>query len=412
MKIKVPTTLQELAMHLSKPIYLVGGFVRNSILFGGRDDTDIDICGSLTPDEIISQLHGIAETRDINPRIGTVLILYKDSAYEYTTFRSDSYPIGGQHCPSEVTFVNDITIDVKRRDFTVNAIYTEVLSGEVVDVVGGIEDIRNKLIRTVRSPMETFSEDGLRLLRLVRFACELGFEIEKSTWLGARESRKQLLDISGERKREELNKILNSDFKYSISGKPSYGLKLMAKLGLWENIDIFEPCMKAMDDKQSEFEILDKVSQGIRVEVLAILISGSYTDDTAERAFGAYGLRYPKNIVKNIRTAIDFVTNTLSGAELMLFIAKNRNYVKSLDKLSKVYDKGVDVLAIYNEMVEKHLPFELKELNVKEEDFIRFGVKARSRGMALNEIMLESYRQKKVLTEADKQLILTKFKEE
>lgn len=412
MKIKVPTTLQELAKHLSKPIYLVGGFVRNSILFGGKDDTDIDICGQLTPEEINEELKGIAETRDVNPRIGTVLILYEGNSYEYTTFRFDSYPIGGQHCPSEVTFVKDLAVDVKRRDFTVNAIYAEILSGEVVDIVGGISDIKNKLIRTVRSPMETFSEDGLRLLRLVRFACELGFDIEQSTWVGAKNSRNQLLDISGERKREELNKILNSDFKYSISGKPSYGLKLMSQLGLWENINVFEQCMKAMDDKQSEFDILDNVPKSIRLEVLAYLVAGSHPDDTAERVFGIYGLRYPKNIVKNIRTAIDFVNSNLNGAELMFFIAKNRHYVESLDALSKVYCKGVEVLQIYNEMVENNLPFEVKELNIEEDDFKKFNVKAKSRGKALNEIMLETYRQKRVLTEADKQLILTKFKED
>lgn len=412
MKIFIPTTLQELASHLSKPIYLVGGFVRNNILFGYQDDTDMDICGALTPDEIVCELSGIAEIKAVNPRIGTVLIKYKDGEFEYTTFRQDSYPVGGQHQPSEVVFVKDLSADVKRRDFTVNAVYAEVTTGEVIDLVSGLDDMKNKLIRTVRKPLETFSEDGLRLLRLVRFACELGFEIEAETERGAKESADQLLDISGERKREELNKIINSDLKYSVSGKPSYGLNLMAKLGLWRNVNVFEPILQAMEQKTSEYEFLDKVSKMIRLEVFAIILCGKEDFITTERVFGQCGLRYPKSIVKNIHTAIDFVNNPRANEDLMMFIAKNRHYVQSLDELSRAYGMGLNISGLYNEMINEGLPFEAKDLNITDDDFIRNGVKNKQRGLALNEILLETYRQKRNLEPNEKQAILSKYGEE
>lgn len=414
MKIFIPTTLQEIASHLSKPIYMVGGFVRNSIIFGYKDDTDMDICGALTPDEIALELSNVAEIKEINPRIGTVLIKYKDSEFEYTTFRQDSYPIGGQHRPNEVIFVRDIESDVKRRDFTVNALYAEVLSGEVKDIVNGLDDIKNKIIRTVRTPLETFSEDGLRLLRLVRFACELGFDIEEETERGAKQSAEQLLYISGERKREELNKILSSDFKYSLSGKPSYGFKLMSKLEFWRNINFFEPCWKDMETKEKEydFEIIDKVPKSIRLEVFSILVCGKENLNSVENVFGQYGLRYPKNVVKSIHTAIEFVSNPPKNEYLMQLIAKNRHYVQSLEELSKAYNLGLNVLELYEEMMKLSLPFEAKDLNITDNDFINFGVKNKQRGHALNEILLESYRQKRNLTLEEKQNILLKYKGE
>lgn len=411
MKIAIPTTLKELAKNLSAPIYMVGGFVRNSILFGIQDDTDMDVCGPLTPDEIVAELEGIAEIREVNPRIGTVLIKYKDSFFEYTTFRQDSYPIGGQHRPQEVTFVKSMASDVKRRDFTVNAVYVEALTGEVIDLVSGVDDMMKKQLKTVRSPLETFSEDGLRLLRLVRFACELGFDIEEETESGARESATQLLDISGERKREEFRRILYSDFKYSVSGKPSLGMKLLTKLNLWENVNFYEPCVKEGRKKDKEFELLDKVPKEIRLEVFAITLCGKENAKTIDGVFGQDGFRHPKTIVKNLLTAIDFVREERDEIGMMLFIAKNRHYVESLDELSKVYQMGWDIKGLYAEMQEKNLPFETKELGITDNDFIGFGVKNKERGKALDEILFETYRQKRILTLEEKQAILAKHRE-
>ena len=411
MKISIPTTLKELAANLSAPIYMVGGFVRNSILFGIQDDTDMDICGPLTPYEMVAELEGVAEIREVNPRIGTVLIKYKENFFEYTTFRQDSYPIGGQHRPQEVTFVKSMASDVKRRDFTVNAVYAEVLTGEVIDLVSGVDDMKNRLLRTVRSPLETFSEDGLRLLRLVRFACELGFDIEEETERGARESATQLLDISGERKREEFRKILNSDFKYHISGKPSRGMKLLTKLNLWENLNFYQPCLKEGAKKDSEFELLDKVPKNVRLEVFAITLCEKETAKTIESVFGQDGFRHPKSVVKNLLAAVDFVRNPRDEQELMTFISKNRNLVETFDELSEIYHMGWDIKSLHAEMVAKNLPFEVKELGISDNDFIKFKVKNKERGKALDEILSETYRQKRNLTLDEKQKILMKHSE-
>lgn len=194
--------------------YAVGGFVRNRLL--NLPVSDIDICSSLTPEQIISlcRRNGIR----VYPKglaYGTVEICWNGEKYEHTTFRSDTYPDGGAHHPDSVHFSTSLEEDAFRRDFSINAIYVNPLSGELIDPTGGIADLEKHLIRTTsKDPHQILRADGLRILRLIRFAGELGFDIDNETLAAAKELCNNLRSVSAERIASELNKILLCDVKY------------------------------------------------------------------------------------------------------------------------------------------------------------------------------------------------------
>jgi tRNA nucleotidyltransferase (CCA-adding enzyme) len=180
---------------------------------------------------------------------GTVQIMKEDPdlgsvGIEHTTFRGDTYREGGAHKPARVEFAGRLEEDAFRRDFTVNALYLDLLTGEITDPAGGLSDIKNKLIRaTSKDPREIMRSDGLRILRMVRFAAELRFAVEKNTLQAAKESIEGLKDISSERVRDELNKILLSDVRYygKGSGNPRAVMDALTALDAAGAFDIILP---------------------------------------------------------------------------------------------------------------------------------------------------------------------------
>lgn len=232
--------LAELVKKADATLYAVGGFVRNSLM--GLKTYDIDICSKLSPERVIELCK--KEGFRVVPKgidFGMVEIHIGSESFEHTTFRSDIYEEGGGHRPREVKYSNTIVEDAFRRDFTVNALYADILSGELIDPTGGMDNIINRQIRTTSlEPKEVLSDDGLRIMRLVRFAAELNFEIEEKTFETAKLLVSNLRDISSERIRDELNKILLSDIKYGERNKETvfHGLKLLDEIGA---LDIIFP---------------------------------------------------------------------------------------------------------------------------------------------------------------------------
>lgn len=182
--------------------YAVGGFVRNNLL--GIKAFDVDITTSATPDEMLEVFSGF-KVYKTGLKHGTLTVNAENENIEVTTFRVDGNYIDNRH-PENVEFVSDLSKDLKRRDFTVNAL---AYDGEnLVDLFGGQEDIKNKIIRAVGDPYERFSEDALRILRALRFASELDFEIEKTTAIAMCEKASLLKNVSVERIFSELSRIL------------------------------------------------------------------------------------------------------------------------------------------------------------------------------------------------------------
>ncbi|MBO4385356.1 MAG: CCA tRNA nucleotidyltransferase [Clostridia bacterium] len=221
-------------------LFVVGGRVRNALL--GLPVSDTDITSVLRPDEVTDIC--LAAGYKIVPKgiaFGMVEIHAGGKVYEHTTFRSDRYNEGGAHRPESVSFSDSPETDAFRRDFTVNALYADVLTGELVDPTGGMADLKNRLIRaTSADPRKILGDDGLRIMRLCRFAAELGFDIEENTLSAAKECSGLLRDISAERIREELDRILLSDVKYGLPAESSVlrGLGLLDEVGA---IDVILP---------------------------------------------------------------------------------------------------------------------------------------------------------------------------
>ena len=190
--------------------YAVGGCMRDAVM--GRVPNDWDMTTDCSPEDML-EIFDSAGIRTIPTGLkhGTVSILLGGEIYECTTFRIDGSYTDSRH-PDSVTFTKDISEDLRRRDFTVNAMAGNPLSGgiEIVDVFGGIKDIENKIIRAVGDPETRFTEDALRILRAIRFATVLNFSIEKNTLDAAVALGSRLTEVSAERKSVELEKILLS----------------------------------------------------------------------------------------------------------------------------------------------------------------------------------------------------------
>lgn len=206
MKINLPQKVSQIIHTLQKngyEAYAVGGCVRDSIL--GREPDDWDITTSATPMETKALF---SRTFDTGIEHGTITVLIDKDAFEVTTYRVDGKYEDSRH-PSEVTFTRCLQEDLLRRDFTINAMAYNDSEG-LVDIFGGIEDLNNKTIRCVGNAEARFGEDALRILRAVRFAAQLGFEIEEETRKGIVKLAPTLANISAERIQVELIKMLVS----------------------------------------------------------------------------------------------------------------------------------------------------------------------------------------------------------
>jgi len=207
--ILLPQAVSELLGRLRAagfPAYAVGGCVRDSLL--GRPVHDWDITTAARPEET-KEVFSDLRILDTGLRHGTVTVLFNKEPYEITTYRIDGIYTDGRH-PDAVAFTRLLPEDLRRRDFTVNAMAYAEPDG-LVDLFGGREDLRRSLIRAVGDPAERFTEDALRILRAVRFAAVLHFSVEEHTFSAACDLRKHLSLVSGERICQEMNKLLCAD---------------------------------------------------------------------------------------------------------------------------------------------------------------------------------------------------------
>lgn len=185
--------------------YFVGGSVRDYLL--GKDIDDVDIATSALPEEVKAIF---PKTVDVGIEHGTILVLYKGTAYEVTTFRTDGEYKDFRH-PERVTFIRSLHEDLKRRDFTMNAIAMDK-TGKIIDPFNGKQDLTDKRIRTVGKAEERFQEDALRIMRGVRFVSQLGFEMEEATYRALEEYAPLLSHIAVERIYAEFSKLLEGEF--------------------------------------------------------------------------------------------------------------------------------------------------------------------------------------------------------
>lgn len=220
MDIRLPDPVKNIIHTLSAAGYeafAVGGCVRDTLL--GRIPDDWDITTSAPPMEIKRLF---PRTVDTGLKHGTVTVMEKNTGYEVTTYRIDGEYLDARH-PKDVTFTSDLREDLKRRDFTINAMAYNQTQG-LVDEFEGIFDLKMGRIRCVGDPKERFSEDALRMLRAVRFSAQLGFFIEEETAQAIRELAPTIEKVSAERIQTELVKLLVSPHPETLKKAWEYGL--------------------------------------------------------------------------------------------------------------------------------------------------------------------------------------------
>ncbi len=209
--------IHELRKH-GHEAYLVGGCVRDMVM--GIEPADYDIATSATP-EAIAKI--FPRTESIGAQFGVVLVIEHGYPFEVAAFRSDEAYVDGRR-PTGVVFT-DARQDVLRRDFTINGLLYDPASSRVIDYVDGQSDIKDKIVRAIGDPRQRFEEDKLRILRAVRFGARLGYTIEPATWEAVREMAPKIHQVSSERIREELTRILTE-------GQAARGIRMLEESGL------------------------------------------------------------------------------------------------------------------------------------------------------------------------------------
>ena len=217
--------------------YIVGGFVRDYVM--GIKSNDVDITTNARPKDLIK----IFPNANIDNEVyGSVTVYLNNIRFEITTYRDDGNYLDNRH-PDTINYVNDLKTDLKRRDFTINTICMDE-TGNIVDLLSCKNDIDKKIIKTVINPLESFKIDSLRILRAIRFATTLDFELAKEVKEAIIQSRYLLKDLSINRKKEELDKIFSSP-------NIEKGIMLIKELGLidvlfLENINKVIPCSQVI----------------------------------------------------------------------------------------------------------------------------------------------------------------------
>lgn len=256
MNLSLPKNVEYIIAKLNEngySAYAVGGCIRNSIL--EKEPNDWDITTSAYPEDVIRLFKNTIIT---GLKHGTITVSIDNELYEVTTFRIDGTYSDNRH-PDEVKFTPSLIEDLKRRDFTMNSLAYNY-KDSLIDPFKGKDDIDNKILRCVGDPDKRFNEDALRLIRAVRFSCQHNFKIEDKTLSSIHKNCNLIINVSSERIRDELSKIL-------LSEKPSKGIRLLQTTGLLEFImpelnscvgfnqmnphhdkDVFEHIMSVLDN--------------------------------------------------------------------------------------------------------------------------------------------------------------------
>ena len=336
-------------------LYAVGGMVRNCLL--GYPVNDTDVCSALRIEDVEAMLtaRGI-ECRKKGAAFGTLDIVMGGMSFEYAAFRTERYDGTGSHRPSEVSFAATLEEDAFRRDFTVNAVYLDPLTKEVIDPTGGIEDISRRILRaTSPDPALIMHDDGVRILRLCRFAGQLGFEADENTLAAAYASREGLKDISPERIYAELCKLIMADTAYGAGYDALIGaLHLLHRSGA---IEVLLPELELCYDvkQRRDFHKYDVMEHNLREEVVTLV------------RWHMFDLKGETRVRKIKRK---FVELGRDGAQKLILIREADVHGSGIE-LGRV-DTAERWKRVYAEMQAENAPFTEKELRCTGQDICRW----------------------------------------
>lgn len=383
--------------------YAVGGCIRDSIL--GREPEDWDITTSAMPEETKALFD---KTFDTGIQHGTITVLLEKEGFEVTTYRIDGKYEDSRH-PKEVTFTRNLREDLLRRDFTINAMAYNETDG-LVDIFGGLEDLEAGMIRCVGTAKERFKEDALRILRGVRFAAQLGFDIEEDTRQGMKELAWTLQNISAERIQVELVKMITSKRPEMVREAYELGMtrivlpefdQLMTTgqetphhmysvgehtLHAMKNIradkilrlamllhDMGKPALKTVDEAGvAHFKKHALESERIAENVLRRLKFDNDTIRKVTRLVRCHDLRMPAT-AKSVRSAMNQI-----GEELFPYYMEVRRadvLAQSMYQREEKIENLDQIEELYHQIVEDGDCVSLKDLAVTGRDLIASGMK-------------------------------------
>ncbi|MBF5043990.1 CCA tRNA nucleotidyltransferase [Aggregicoccus sp. 17bor-14] len=263
--------------------YLVGGCVRD--MLRGREPKDFDVASSARPEEVQRAFRKVIPT---GIEHGTVTVLSGGVPVEVTTFRSEGEYVDGRR-PESVTFEREVTADLSRRDFTINAMAYDPVGGELCDPFAGQQDLARSLIRAVGDAHARFSEDGLRPLRAVRFAAVLGFGLDPATEAAIAPTVPVFRKVALERVREEFVKLL-------LSPRAEQGLLLLARTGL---LAVFLPELAALPDTEAARVRASVQAAPVDLDVrLAVLLADLVPAPAARDV--ALRLKFPNKVAERV----------------------------------------------------------------------------------------------------------------
>ncbi len=356
--------------------FAVGGCVRDALL--SRKPQDWDITTGAKPSDVQKLFRRTIETGIAH---GTVTVMMGDVGYEVTTYRIDGEYSDGRH-PDKVEFTRDLKEDLKRRDFTINAMAYSEKTG-LVDEFGGADDLKNGIIRCVGEAQERFGEDALRILRVVRFRAQLGFEIERNTEDAAAQLSGTLEKVSKERIMIELTKLILSD-------NPQH-LQDVFRLGMGEHI-----AKNFSKLKDSDFGEVTKIR--LLPKQKHLHFSYLLRDFSPEQIVSLLKeLKMDNENISRIRTLTAYLPQKLPKSRanikrLLYEIGNDR--LEDLICLKSIGFEGLTedvsyVIAEKADILEKKEPFTLKELKINGNDLIKTGVKQGPRIKQILHEMLE-----------------------
>jgi poly A polymerase len=358
---KASVTVLERLEDSEHKAYLVGGCLRDMMM--GREPHDFDIATSAGPETVMS-IFSDFEVIPTGIKHGTVTVMVDGEPIEITTFRKDSDYSDGRR-PDSITFTDKVEDDLSRRDFTINAMAFG-LDGEIVDPFGGKSDIKSRVIRTVGSAEERFSEDGLRILRAIRFASVLGFTIGRETKEAIHKLSRMLDKVSLERVFSEMSKII-------LSEKPSVQFR--------EFKDVFNrvaPELAGIKDFEHTLETLDRVEPELALRFTALLHTlGEEQAESVLRKLKSDGVTIQKvtKLVRFFDTDID--GSKVAIKKLMSKMGESDFFSLIKLKIADEPEKTVELekaRQIAERVIADKECFKLKDMAVKGDDLIKLGM--------------------------------------
>lgn len=365
--------------------YLVGGCVRDMLmceLGRQRDISDYDIATSATPQETMTLFTHCIPT---GLKYGTVTVIIESQHYEVTTFRVDGIYTNARH-PDSVCFSQSLTEDVSRRDFTINALAYEPHLG-LIDTVGGLADMMHKRIVCVGNPNTRFSEDGLRILRALRFSATLGFSIESRTKTAMHSLASLLKNIARERIRVEMTKLLHARWAYQV---------------LCEYSDIFYVIFPYPQSK-CDFSIFTSLylyedCSDVIAWACFLYPYGAYAEQIlANLAFDNATKKAICTLLAHYDIALDM---SIKDLRLLLVVLGGRDNGQNISgervikdilvikKAQKADSKQLDIFENrFYAILHSRLPLSLKELCINGDDLIDIGAKGRQIGEILRTLL-------------------------